>query len=105
MKNKVLIAAGVVLVLMLIGLTVLLISEKKTNKELVLEFNLDKEDLENQYTDFAKQYEADRLQRFFIHAFGAGTAEDAASAGRVAHREDQQRQRNTPSEERTDLLA
>ncbi|MEL5896405.1 hypothetical protein AAE250_23300 [Bacteroides sp. GD17] len=61
MKNKVLIAAGVVLVLMLIGLTVLLISEKKTNKELVLEFNLDKEDLENQYTDFAKQYDELKL--------------------------------------------
>jgi hypothetical protein len=46
---------------MLIGLTVLLISENKTNKELVLEFNLDKEDLENQYTDFAKQYDELKL--------------------------------------------
>lgn len=57
MKNKPLIIIGTLLLLVLIGVTVLLISEKKTNKELVLEFNLDKEDLENQYTDFAKQYD------------------------------------------------
>lgn len=57
MKNKPLIIIGTLLILVLIGVTVLLISEKKTNKELVLEFNLDKEDLENQYTDFAKQYD------------------------------------------------
>lgn len=61
MKSKSLIVLGVVLVLALIGVTVLLISEKKTNKELVLEFNLDKEDLENQYTDFAKQYDELKL--------------------------------------------
>lgn len=61
MKSKSLIVLGVILVLALVGLTVLLISEKKTNKELVLEFNLDKEDLENQYTDFAKQYDELKL--------------------------------------------
>ena len=49
--------AGIALVVMLIGVTVLLISEKKTNYELVQEFELEKEDLENQYTDFAKQYD------------------------------------------------
>ncbi|MCD8182557.1 MAG: hypothetical protein LUE99_05085 [Bacteroides sp.] len=48
---------GSLLLLLLIGVTVLLISEKKTNKELVQEFQLDKEDLENQYTDFVKQYD------------------------------------------------
>lgn len=57
MKNKTLIIIGTLLLLVLIGVTVLLISEKKTNKELVQEFQLDKEDLENQYTDFAKQYD------------------------------------------------
>ncbi|WP_300698136.1 hypothetical protein [Bacteroides sp.] len=61
MKSKSLIVLGVILVLALIGVTILLISEKKTNKELVLEFNLDKEDLENQYTDFAKQYDELKL--------------------------------------------
>lgn len=61
MKKKPLIVLGTILVLALVGVTVLLISEKKTNKELVLEFNLDKEDLENQYTDFAKQYDELKL--------------------------------------------
>ncbi len=61
MKSKYLIVLGVILVLALIGVTILLISEKQTNKELVLEFNLDKEDLENQYTDFAKQYDELKL--------------------------------------------
>lgn len=61
MKSKSLIVLGVILVLALVGVTILLISEKKTNKELVLEFNLDKEDLENQYTDFAKQYDELKL--------------------------------------------
>ena len=54
-KNTLLIATGSLLILLLIGVTILLISEKQTNKELVMEFNLDKEDLENQYTDFARQ--------------------------------------------------
>ncbi|MCI1647581.1 MAG: hypothetical protein LKI39_03600 [Bacteroides sp.] len=56
-KNKLLIIISTILVLLLIGLTVLLLSEKQTNKELTQEFQLDKEDLENQYTDFAKQYD------------------------------------------------
>lgn len=60
-KNTLLIVAGSLLILLLIGVTILLISEKQTNKELVMEFNLDKEDLENQYTDFAKQYDELKL--------------------------------------------
>ncbi|CAK7083083.1 hypothetical protein [Bacteroides rodentium] len=60
-NNKTLIAAGSLLILLLIGVTILLISEKQTNKELVMEFNLDKEDLENQYTDFARQYDELKL--------------------------------------------
>lgn len=60
-KNTLIIAAGSFLVLLLIGVTILLISEKQTNKELVMEFNLDKEDLENQYTDFARQYDELKL--------------------------------------------
>ncbi len=60
-KNTLLIAAGSLLILLLIGVTILLISEKQTNKELVMEFNLDKEDLENQYTDFARQYDELKL--------------------------------------------
>jgi hypothetical protein len=60
-KNTLLIVAGSLLILLLIGVTILLISEKQTNKELVIEFNLDKEDLENQYTDFARQYDELKL--------------------------------------------
>lgn len=60
-KNTLLIAAGSLLILLLIGVTILLISEKQTNRELVMEFNLDKEDLENQYTDFARQYDELKL--------------------------------------------
>ncbi len=60
-KNTLLIVVGSILVLLLIGVTVLLISEKKTNSELVQEFDLEKEDLENQYTDFAKQYDELKL--------------------------------------------
>lgn len=60
-KNKSLIIVGTILVLLLIGVTVLLISEKKTNYELTQEFQLEKEDLENQYTDFAKQYDELKL--------------------------------------------
>lgn len=60
-KNTLQIVVGSLLVLLLIGVTVLLISEKRTNNELVQEFNLEKEDLENQYTDFAKQYDELKL--------------------------------------------
>jgi len=60
-NNTFIIVAGSLLILLLIGVTILLISEKQTNKELVMEFNLDKEDLENQYTDFARQYDELKL--------------------------------------------
>lgn len=60
-KNNLLFIAGGILLLLLIGVTVLLISEKKTNSELLQEFELEKEDLENQYTDFAKQYDELKL--------------------------------------------
>lgn len=60
-KNTLQIIVGSLLVLLLIGVTVLLISEKKANSELVQEFDLEKEDLENQYTDFAKQYDELKL--------------------------------------------
>ena len=46
-KNKMYLIIGGVLVLLLIGVTALLISEKKVNHELTQEFELEKEDLEN----------------------------------------------------------
>lgn len=52
---------GGILILLLAGVSVLLISEKKINKELTQEFELEKEDLENQYTTFARQYDELKL--------------------------------------------
>lgn len=60
-KNKMYLIIGGVLVLLLIGVTALLISEKKVNHKLTQEFELEKEDLENQYTTFAKQYDELKL--------------------------------------------
>lgn len=60
-KNKMYLIIGGVLVLLLIGVTALLISERKVNHELTQEFELEKEDLENQYTTFAKQYDELKL--------------------------------------------
>lgn len=60
-KNKSLIIIGSVLVLLLVGVTALLVMEKTTNKELVQEFELEKEDLENEYTRFAQQYDELKL--------------------------------------------
>lgn len=45
----------------MIGVTYLLLSEKQTNKELIQEFQLEKEDLENEYTHFAQQYDELKL--------------------------------------------
>ncbi|MBQ8502484.1 MAG: hypothetical protein IJ494_09395 [Bacteroides sp.] len=60
-KNKLFIVAGSILVVLLIVVTALLFSEKQTNKELIQEFELQKEDLENEYTTFAKQYDELKL--------------------------------------------
>ncbi len=60
-KNKSLIIIGSALVLLLVGVTTLLVMEKTTNKELVQEFELEKEDLENEYTRFAQQYDELKL--------------------------------------------
>lgn len=60
-KNKSLIIIGSALVLLLIGVTTLLVMEKTTNEELVQEFELEKEDLENEYTRFAQQYDELKL--------------------------------------------
>lgn len=46
-----------VLIVAIWGVTYLLFTEKQTNRELVQEFQLDKEDLENEYTHFVKQYD------------------------------------------------
>ena len=48
-KKSLLIAAVAILVIAIIGITYLLFTEKQANRELVQEFQLDKEDLENEY--------------------------------------------------------
>ena len=57
LNNKWIYIAGALLVVMLVTVTLLLVQEKKTNYELTQEFQLEKEDLETQYADFAKQYD------------------------------------------------
>lgn len=56
-KKGLLIAAVAVLVIAIIGITYLLFTEKKANRELVQEFQLDKEDLENEYSQFVQKYD------------------------------------------------
>lgn len=56
-KKSLLIAAVAILVIAIIGITYLLFTEKQANRELVQEFQLDKEDLENEYARFAQQYD------------------------------------------------
>ncbi|WP_077155313.1 hypothetical protein [Bacteroides bouchesdurhonensis] len=56
-KKSLLITAVAVLIIAFIGITYLLITEKKANRELVEEFNLDKEDLENEYAGFVQKYD------------------------------------------------
>ena len=60
-KKTLLIFAVSVLVIALVGLTYLLFNEKQSNRELVEEFALEKEDLENEYTRFAQQYDELKL--------------------------------------------
>ena len=56
-KKSLLIAAVAVLVIAIIGITYLLFTEKKANRELVQEFQLDKEDLENEYSQSVQKYD------------------------------------------------
>ncbi len=49
------------LLLLLIGIGTLFVLEKRTNNELIQEFELEKEDLENQYADFSRQYDELKL--------------------------------------------
>lgn len=61
-KTKILIIALSILGLATVITTILLITEKKANKELVQEFKLEKEELENEYTTFANQYDELKFQ-------------------------------------------
>ena len=60
-KKTLLIIAVSVFVIALVGITYLLFTEKQNNRELVEEFALEKEDLENEYTRFAQQYDELKL--------------------------------------------
>lgn len=56
-KNKGLVIAVSILIVAMFAVTYLLFSEKQNNKELVQIFELEKEELENDYTRFATQYD------------------------------------------------
>ena len=48
---------GALLLAALVGITYLLFMEKQANREMIEEFRLEKEDLENEYTNFSQQYD------------------------------------------------
>ncbi|MDR0745433.1 MAG: hypothetical protein LBF17_02940 [Mediterranea sp.] len=56
-KNNGLIIVVATLIVAMLAVTYLLFSEKQNNKELVQVFELEKEELENDYTRFATQYD------------------------------------------------
>jgi hypothetical protein len=60
MKKNLLIIFTVLLLVIITIVTYLLFSEKQINEELIQEFELEKEELENEYSHFATQY--DELQ-------------------------------------------
>lgn len=60
-KTKLLIITCIVVLAAAIGMTVLFLNEKQSKNELVQEFELEKEDLENEYTRFAQQYDELKL--------------------------------------------
>lgn len=100
-KTKILIfTSAIILLAALVGVTILLLSEKKANKELEQEFQLDKTDLENQYTDFAKQYDELRMtvSNDSLYSAGTGTNKNATLARRIADGKEQQCHRDTASE-------
>jgi len=56
-RKSLLIVSVAVLLIAMMGVTYLLFTEKQANRELVQEFQLDKEDLENEYARFSQQYD------------------------------------------------
>lgn len=60
-KSKALIIFSVVILLAAIGMTALFLNEKQSKNELVQEFELEKEDLENEYSHFVRQYDELKL--------------------------------------------
>ncbi len=59
-SKKTLIFLSAIFAVIIVVVLVLFLNEKKTNTELLRTFELDKEDLENEYSNFARQY--DELQ-------------------------------------------
>ena len=64
-KKSLLIAAVAILVIAIIGITYLLFTEKQANRELVQEFQLDKEDLENEYSRFVQEYDELKFKLYY----------------------------------------
>ena len=60
-KNTLFIIIGIVLLAALGVMAYLLLNEKQANTELREEFRLEKEDLESEYTTFARQYDELKL--------------------------------------------
>ena len=60
-KNTLLGIIGAILLAALVGITYLLFMEKQANREMLEEFQLEKEDLENEYSNFSQQYDELKL--------------------------------------------
>ena len=84
-KKSLLIIAVSVLVIALIGITYLLFTEKQSNREQIEEFALEKEDLENEYTRFAQQYDELKLT-VSNDSLSILLEQDPTAARRIAYR-------------------
>ena len=60
-KNTLIGIIGAILLAALVGITYLLFMEKQANREMLEEFQLEKEDLENEYSNFSQQYDELKL--------------------------------------------
>ena len=56
-QNKLIVAAGIIFLIAIVGVTALLVREKINNRELEQEFELSKNDLEQEYTQFVQRYD------------------------------------------------
>ncbi len=106
-KKSLLIAAVAILVIAIIGITYLLFTEKKANRELVQEFQLDKEDLENEYSRFVQEYDELKI-KISNDSLGVivrtGTIKDPTSIRRTSYCEEFECNRDSSFKERIGYL-
>ena len=102
-KKSLLIAAVAILVIAIIGITYLLFTEKKANRELVQEFQLDKEDLENEYSRFVQEYDELKF-KVTNDSLGVLLVKDPTSIRRTSYCEEFECNRDSSFKERIGYL-